>query len=412
MQTQEVIKVALKSLLDHKLRLILTMLGIIFGVAAVIAMLSIGEGAKRDALEKYKDLGVNNIIIRDKKLDDKQLEEVRARFSPGLSMTDANAIKDIVPNVVDVAPQAEKESEATYTDKSGKVTLIGITPSYQNILNYKVDKGSFINDDQYQRNLKVCILGSGIAKRLFLLGDPVGKLVKIEDQWLEVIGVLETKALFTETVGELASRDLNVDVYIPLTTFTKRIPTSNVLASELKQITVSLESSENISETATIIKNLIDRHHYKTEDYDIIIPLELLKQEEQERRRYNTLLGSIAAISLLVGGIGIMNIMLATVMERTREIGVRRAIGAKRKNIVQQFLLEAVAISVTGGLIGVVLGIASSLVISIFSDTKTLLTLYSVVIAFLFSVIVGISFGLFPARQAAKLNPIDSIRYE
>jgi putative ABC transport system permease protein len=412
MNPNEIVIVALKSLLDHKLRLLLTMLGIIFGVAAVIAMLSIGEGAKRDALEKYKDLGVNNIIIRDKKMDDRQLEEVRAKFSQGLSLVDANAIMEVVPDVVDVAPQAEKETEAAYNDKSGKVTVIGITPAYQNILNYKVEKGSFINDDHYQRNLKVCVLGSGIAKRLFLLGDPLGKMIKLDDQWLEVIGILENKALFTETVGELASRDLNNDIYIPLSTFTKRIASNNVLESELKQITISLKGSENINETATIIKNLIDRHHYKNEDFDIIIPFELLKQEEQERQRYNMLLGSIAAISLLVGGIGIMNIMLATVMERTREIGVRRAIGAKRKNIVQQFLMEAIAISVTGGLIGVVIGVLTSLTISFFSDTKTLLTLYSILVAFLFSVIVGVSFGLFPAKQAAKLNPIDSIRYE
>jgi putative ABC transport system permease protein len=412
METREILIVALKSLFDHKLRLLLTMLGIIFGVAAVITMLSIGEGAKRDALEKYKDLGVNNIIIRDKKLDDRQLEEVRAKFSQGLSLVDANSIKEVVPGVVDVAPQAEKETDAAFNDKSGKITLIGITPSYKNILNYKIEKGNFLNDDHYNQKLKVCVLGSGIAKRLFLMGDPVGKLIKIDDQWIEVIGVLESKALFTETVGELASRDLNNDVYIPLSTFNNRISGDNQLYSELKQITVSLESSDNISESATIIKNLVDRHHYRNDDYDIIIPLELLKQEEAERQRYNALLASIAAISLLVGGIGIMNIMLATVMERTREIGVRRAIGAKQMNIVHQFLLEAVAISITGGLIGVVLGIATSLAISFLTDTKTLITLYSIFIAFFFSVVVGISFGLFPARQAAKLNPIDSIRYE
>lgn len=412
MLAQETIKVAIKSLFDHKLRLLLTMLGIIFGVGAVITMLSIGEGAKRDALEKYKDLGVNNIIIRDKKLDDRQLEEVRAKFSPGLNLVDANAIKEVVPGVMDVAPQSEKETEASYNDKSGKVTVIGITPSFKNILNYTVDKGSFINEDHYQRNLKVCVLGSGIAKQLFVLGNPIGKQIKFDDQWFEVIGVLESKALFTETVGELASRDLNNDIYIPLSTFIRRIPATNVLASELKQITVSLENSENISEVASIVKSLVDRHHYKNDDYDIIIPYELLKQEEQERRRYNILLGSIAAISLLVGGIGIMNIMLATVLERTREIGIRRAIGAKKKNIIQQFLLEAIAISITGGLIGVIMGIGASLIISFFSTNHTLITFYSLLIAFGFSVIVGVSFGLFPAQQAAKLNPIDSIRYE
>ena len=386
------------------------MLGIIFGVAAVITMLSIGEGAKKDALEKYKDLGVNNIIIRDKKLDDKQLEEVRSKFSQGLSMADVNSLKEIVPGVVDVAPQSEKETDANYSDRANKITLIGITPSFKEILNYAVSKGTFINDDSYQRNLKVCVLGNAVAKRLFLLEDPIGKQIKVDDQWLEVCGVLEPRSVFTETVGELASRDLNNDVYIPLTTFNKRFSKKSILTSDVSQITVSLKNSDNLGETADIIRSLIDRHHNKNEDFDIIIPYQLLKEEEKERQRYNTLLGSIAAISLLVGGIGIMNIMLATVMERTREIGVRRAIGAKRKNIIQQFLIEAVAISVTGGLIGVVLGVGTSLSISLLSDTKTLLTLYSILIAFLFSVLVGIGFGIFPAQQAAKLDPIESIR--
>ena len=412
MQASENVNVAIKSLLDHKLRLLLTMLGIIFGVAAVIAMLSIGEGAKKDALEKYKDLGVNNVIIRDKKLNDKELEEVRSKFSPGLSIIDANAIKEVVPGVVDVAPQTERETDAFYSDRTGKVNAIGITPSYQKILNYTLDKGIFINEDHCLRQLRVCVLGNAIARRLFLMGDPIGKQIKINDQWLEVIGVLENKSLFTETVGELASRDLNTDIYIPLTTFNKRFAKTNLLESELKQITVSLTSSDNIAENAEIIKNLIDRHHFKNEDYSIIIPYQLLKEEENERRRYNALIGSIAAISLIVGGIGIMNIMLATVRERTREIGIRRAIGARRVNIMQQFLVEAMAISITGGLIGVFLGIFTSLSISFFSDTKTLITLYSILIAFLFSAIVGISFGIFPARQAANLSVIDSLRYE
>jgi putative ABC transport system permease protein len=245
-----------------------------------------------------------------------------------------------------------------------------------------------------------------------LLDNPIGKQVKVDDQWLEVIGVLNSRSVFTETVGELASRDLNNDIYIPLTTFNKRFSKKNLLESEVNQITINLSSSNNIGEIADIVRNLIDRHHYKNEDYDIIIPYQLLKEEEKERQRYNVLIASIAAISLLVGGIGIMNIMLATVLERTREIGIRRAIGAKQKNIIQQFLIEAVAISITGGIIGVILGVLTSVTIGFLSDTKTLITLYSVLVAFLFSVIVGISFGIFPARKAAQLSPIESIRHE
>ncbi len=412
MHLEENIRVSLNGLTDHKLRTFLTMLGIIFGVAAVISMLSIGEGAKRQALAKYKDLGVNNIIIRDKNLSDEQLQEVRAKFSPGLSMTDALAIKEVIPLVEFVVPQSEKASEAKYHDKSCKATVIGITPESKEILNYSAAKGTFINEDHYERHLKVCVLGASIAKVLYPFEDPIGKLVKIEDQWLEVVGVMENKSLFTETVGELASRDLNNDVYIPLSTFKKRFASKNILSSELKQITVKVNNSENLQEVADLIRRIIDRHHFKNEDYSLIIPYELLKQEEKERKAYNFLLGSIAAISLLVGGIGIMNIMLASILERTREIGVRRAIGAKKKDIQDQFLTEAVVISFSGGIIGVVLGLTISLVINLLTDVQTNVTFFSVFIAFMVSVIVGIVFGYLPARNAANLNPIESIRYE
>lgn len=412
MQFEENIQVAIRGLLDHKFRSFLTMLGIIFGVASVIAMLSIGEGAKRESIAKYQDLGVTNIIVRDKDFSDQELEEVRAKFSQGLSITDANVIKEIIPGVVEVAPQAEKDSEVKYADKSAKSRIVGITPEYIKILNYQTDKGDFINADHYLRNLKVCVLGAGILKTLFKNEDPIGKMVKIDDQWLEVVGVLKSKALFTETVGELASRDLNNDVYVPLTTYNKRFVPENALQSEIKQITIKVASSDKLIETSTLITSILDRHHFNNKDYSIVIPYELLKQEEKERRIYNFLLGAIAAISLIVGGIGIMNIMLATVMERTREIGIRRAIGARKADIMSQFVTEAVAISITGGIIGVFLGVSLSLTISLFTDVHTFIRLYSVFLAFGFSVLVGISFGYLPAKNAANLKPIESIRYE
>lgn len=412
MQFEENIRVALRGLIEHKFRSFLTMLGIIFGVASVIAMLSIGEGAKRQAIAKYQELGVNNIIVRDKDLTDSELEEMRAKFSQGLSLTDANVIKDIVPGVENVAPQAERSSEIKFSDKSVKSTVIGITPSFIEILNYEADKGTFINSDHYNRSLKVCVLGAGVVKTLFQSQDPLGKMVKVEDQWLEVVGVMKTKALFTETVGELASRDLNNDVYVPLSTFLKRFELDNRMASQIKQITVKVKSSDQLVETAGLIRSIVSRHHYNNDDFNIVIPYELLKQEEKERRIYNILLGAIAAISLVVGGIGIMNIMLATVMERTREIGIRRAIGARKSDIMSQFVTEAVAISITGGIIGVIVGVSLSLGISLITDVSTFIRLYSIFVAFGFSVLVGISFGYLPAKSAANLKPIESIRYE
>jgi putative ABC transport system permease protein len=412
MQLEESIRVALNGLIEHKFRSFLTMLGIIFGVASVIAMLSIGEGAKREAIAKYQDLGVNNIIVREKKLSDEELEEVRAKFSQGLSLNDAKVIKDIVPGVLHVASQSELETEVKYTDKSSKSTVIGITPDYGDMLNLELESGTFINEDYYKHNLKVCVLGAGIAKSLFRNQNPLDKMVKVDDQWFEVVGVLKSKALFTETVGELASRDLNTDVYIPLTSMLNRFSQENVLTSEIQQITIQVENSGKLLETSEVVKGILQRHHFNNDDYSIVIPYELMKQEEKERQIYNFLLGAIAAISLLVGGIGIMNIMLATVMERTREIGIRRAIGARKSDIMGQFVSEAVAISITGGLIGVILGISLSLLISVFTDVNTFIRLYSVIVAFGFSVIVGISFGYLPAKNAANLKPIDSIRYE
>ncbi len=412
MEFKENLNIAALGLIDHKFRSFLTMLGIIFGTASVITMVSIGEGAKKQAIAKYKDLGISNVIIREKDMTDTELEQVRMKFSQGLSTRDAEVIRQIVPGVVDVAPQTEKKVEARYADKSSKATVIGITPTIVNILNYQTASGIFINDDHYNRQLKVCILGSSISRELFGYENPVGQNVKLDDQWFEVVGIMQTKALFTETVGELASRDLNNDIYIPLSTFNKRIAKENPFSSEIKQLTVKLENSDVLVQSAAVIRNILNRHHFNTNDFSIIIPYELMKQQEKETRIYNLLLASIAAISLIVGGIGIMNIMLASVLERTNEIGIRRAIGGRKSDIMNQFVTEAVALSITGGIIGVILGISLSLIISLVTEVQTSLTLYSIFIAFGFSVIVGIGFGYLPAKKAADLKPIESIRHE
>ncbi|MCK9180247.1 MAG: ABC transporter permease [Bacteroides sp.] len=411
MHFRENIQLAISGLADHKFRSFLTMLGIIFGVASVIAMLSIGEGAKREAIAKYQDLGVNNIIIREKKLSDSEQEEVRAKFSPGLTLQDAEVIEEIVPGVSYIAAQAELNTDVKFHDKTVKSTVIGVTPTYLNMMNYVIEKGDYISPLQYDNRLKVCVIGKGVAQSLFQKENPIGQMIKIEDQWLEIIGVLESKTLFTETVGELAARDLNTDVFIPLTTFLNRFP-RKVLENEIQQITVQIDNSGRLVESSKLINEILQRHHFKNEDYGIVIPYELLKQEEKERQIYNFLLGAIAAISLIVGGIGIMNIMLANVTERTREIGIRRSIGARKSDIMSQFVTEAVVISITGGIIGVILGVTLSLFVNVFTDVSTYIKAYSIFIAFAFSVVVGIGFGYLPAKNAANLEPVDSLRYE
>ena len=406
MHYSENINIARLGLID------LTKLGIIFGTASVIAMVSIGEGAKKQAISKYQDLGISNIIVRDKDLSDTELEAVRMKFSQGLSMRDAEVIREVVPGVTDIAPQSETKIDARYADKSAKATVIGITPSILNMLNYHIEKGGFINEDHYDRQLKVCMLGFSISKDLFGYNDPIGLSVKLGDQWFEIIGVLQNRSLFTETVGELAARDLNNDIYIPLSTFNKRIPRENRFSSEIKQLTVKLDNSGHLLESAAVIRSILNRHHFNNDDYSIVVPYELLKQEEKERRIYNLLLASIAAISLIVGGIGIMNIMLASVLERTNEIGIRRAIGGRKSDIMSQFITEAVVLSISGGIIGVILGVSLSVGISLLTAVKTNITFYSIIIAFGFSVIVGITFGYLPAKNAANLKPIESIRHE
>ena len=412
MEAREYLRMALEGLTDHKLRSFLTMLGIILGVASVIAMLAIGEGAKREALEKFKILGVNNIIVRDKALSDQELEEVRAKFSPGLSLKDADAIQAIIPTVENVAPQAELEIEARYEDKSAKATLVGITPVVLKILNYELELGTLLTESHYQREMRVCLLGAEVAKSLFTTENPLGKRVKLEDQWFQVQGVMVSRSLYTETVGELAARNLNQDIYIPLSSFLRRFTKEELLASQIDQLTVKVNESSRLVETGAIIRRILNRRHYRNKDFDIVIPYELLKQEEKERRIYNLVLGSIAAISLLVGGIGIMNIMLATVLERTREIGVRRALGAKRKDILNQFLIEAVGLSLVGGTIGVFLGIAMSGVVSKIGEFGAIVSPFHVLLAFFVATAVGVISGTFPARRAANIDPIEALRYE
>jgi putative ABC transport system permease protein len=412
METKDYISMGLEGLTDHKVRSLLTMLGIILGVASVIAMLSIGEGAKQEALAKFEELGVNNIVVREKTLSDKELDEARAKFSAGLSLADAEAIEQILPTVDRVAPQAELEVEAKFEDKSAKSMLVGVTPELFEILNYKISSGSALSSDQCERGARVCLLGAEVARDLFPMTEPLGRQIKIDDQWFEVTGVIGNRSLYTETVGELAARNLNQDIYIPLPAFLLRFDKEKKLASQIDQFTVRVTDSDYLIESGAVIRRIVERRHHGVKDFDIVIPYELLKQEEKEARIFNLVLGSIAAISLLVGGIGIMNIMLATVLERTREIGIRRSLGAKRHDIQIQFLLESVGLSLVGGLIGIALGIVLSLIVGNIGDFNSIVSPYHVLLAFFVSGGVGVVSGTVPARRAAAIDPIEALRYE
>jgi len=387
------------------------MLGIIFGVSAVIAMLSIGEGAKQEALEQIELMGMNNILIQDFQLETEDLASIRTNFSRGLTYEDARSIGDICPLIDYATPQKEFNLSISYKDKVTMSTVVGTTPEYGEVLNFPVSKGSFITYYDVANRNRVCVLGGGIKKDLFGFEDPIRKKIKVEDLWFTVIGVMIDKDIPGGKQGSIKTRNLNQDIYIPITASFKRF-VNDQFASEIDQVTARVVNSEKITEAANIIRNIINRRHNGVPDFQIIIPEALLRQSQETQRIFNIVMGAIAGISLLVGGIGIMNIMLASILERTREIGVRRAVGATRMDILGQFIIEAVLISFSGGIIGIILGYGLTIAIAFYADWKTIVSFYMLMLAFGVSVTVGLIFGILPARKAALLDPIDSLRYE
>src|SRR6266542_1987703 len=396
--TSEIIVTALGNLAARKLRTALTMLGMVFGVGAVIAMLSIGAGGEQKALESIGRLGLQNVLVKAKEVKPEDRQELRKK-SLGVSLRDGEAIAEAVPNVERVLPRVEvKAYKSLATGGKAKGKVLGLSADYAAVADVPIAEGRFFDKRDQAEHAQVAVVGPTIRRDLFGYGPAIGRQVKINAVWVEVIGILR---------GDGTDKE----IWIPVSTAMRKFD-RDPLDAPVDELVVKVKDGVSTGATAELIRPLLDRLHGGADDYDIVIPEALLEQRRQTQRIFNIVMGSIAGISLLVGGIGIMNIMLASVMERTREIGVRRAIGAKQKNIVQQFLIEAISISVTGGLIGVFLGVSTALSISFFSDTKTLLTLYSILIAFFFSVLVGVGFGIFPAKRAAQLDPIESIRYE
>lgn len=419
----------------HKLRSMLTMLGIIFGVGAVISMLSIGEGARQESLEQIELMGVRNIIIRTNVIDEESTSESEIKTRPmGISLKDADAITSICSFVENAAVSWESRVEARTYFGSAKVSLVGVTTEYSALFNLRMKDGVFFNRYHLVAANNVCVIGHEVKQAIIGFENAVGKYIKLGDQWFRVIGVIEPKKTTAKAAG-LDVRNLNLDVYIPLTTamakfsrqekgtsrrFFRRGMSFAILGSggryidrsSIDQISVQIHSDVSIVEAAAVINNIFKRRHNGQNDVTITIPEELIKQSQKTQRIFNIVMGCIAGISLLVGGIGIMNIMLASVLERTREIGVRRAVGATKKTVIVQFLSEATMLSIAGGILGIALGWGLTQVITAYAGWRTIVDAWSIILAFGVSAMTGILFGYYPAKQAAEKDPIDALRYE
>ena len=398
----------------HKLRSLLTMLGMIFGVAAVIAMLSIGAGAQQQVIAFIEQLGVNNVLIESREAaDDQAFQKVR-KLSAGLNFSDFRTIQANVPGLDKFTARKRFIPSKLMPKPQGDVpTVFGVSPSYATIGALTVTRGRFFTEEEDTAAAAVAVLGQAATAALFGGVDPIGQFVKINGQWFRVIGVAGPQLTVQSEVGGLPATDRNNLIYVPLMAAMLRIEDSGSWRKdEIDAVYLRLKPEESVIATGAIVRGLLDASHRGANDFSVIVPAELLAQQQRTRRLFQIVMVAIASISLLVGGIGIMNIMLASVMERTREIGVRRAVGATRSAIVRQFLVETTMITVTGGLTGTMVGIGLSQMVAYFAGWSTIVTAWSVAVACIISVGVGIVFGLYPATRAAKLDPVRALQYE
>ena len=444
--------IALEAVFANRLRSLLTALGIIFGVAAVIAMLAIGNGAQQEILAQIRLVGVNNIIItplveqtEEEVEESYQTVQEKKRYSPGLTMRDAAAISKIIPGIERLSPEIILD---TYIMKGGvrrSAKLVGVTPDYFSITNFKLAEGSMFGHQHLESGAPVCIIGKSIKARFFPTENPIGKTIKCGVNWLTVIGVLEERLISEKSISSLGIRDYNMDVYAPLQTVLVRYenrdlvteamirrsnprslgrsfggslrnnaptPKENVNYHQIDRLVVQAKETEMLNPTVEVLSRMMQRRHFDVVDFEIKVPELLLKQQQRTNDIFNYVLGAIAGISLLVGGIGIMNIMLASVLERIKEIGLRLSLGAKKTDIITQFLFESIMISITGGIIGVLLGVGLAYVVAEFANIPTIISFSSILLAFGVAATVGLIFGIAPARKAALQDPISSLRYE
>ncbi len=445
------VRIAVVALGHNKLRAGLTSLGILFGVASVIAMLAIGKGAEQEILEQMRLLGSNNIMItplveqKEGNSEDEKDEKAVKKFTPGLTYQDAEAIRRVVPNVETTSGEVVLNTMITREGHRRSGKLVGVDTTYFRLNNLEIAAGSWFTESQVSGGRPVAIIGRGVRSRFFTTEDPIGKPITVGPVWLTVVGVLADRAVSKETSQRLGIRDANMDIYIPihtaLTRFRNRAKvtqrdiemasrtevftpvdqqsseseearTERLNRNQLDKIIVRVSDSRYMASAADMLRRMLTRRHNGVVDFEIVVPEALLQQEQRTKTIFNIVLGAIASISLIVGGIGIMNIMLASVLERIKEIGVRRALGATQKDILFQFLSEAVLISVSGGVAGILVGGGLSLGIEQFAGIKTIVSYLSVFVAFGVSLSVGVLFGIVPAYRAARQDPVVCLRYE
>ncbi len=414
------VRLGIRSLLLHKLRSALTTLGVLFGVSSVVAMLAIGEGASAEAQEQIRRLGSQNVILRSVKPPEDAVSNQDTRvISYGLTRDDLRRVRESVPGVRRVVPLRELPEEVRNGDRAVRPRVLATTPDYLDSTGRVMDEGRWISEVDEQRTTNVCVLGYEVARRLFPFSSPLGERVKIGADYFNVVGTLLPRVRLGDDPAD-AGVDSTGEVFISLTTGQKwfgemlvkqRAGSREMEEVQLHEMIVEVERDVDVPFVAAACRTMLAREHDEL-DYEVVVPLELLMRAEETKRIFNIVLGSIAGISLLVGGIGIMNVMLATVTERTREIGIRRALGAKRRHIVIQFLVECVVLSVGGGLLGIALGIAIPLGVERWADMRTVVTPEAPLLAFAISAGIGVIFGLYPAWRAAHMDPVEALRHE
>ncbi len=420
------VRLGLKSLWLHRLRSLLTVLGIVFGVCSVIAMLAIGEGASYEAQEQIKNLGSQNIILRSIKPPEEQKATDRGSQSYvlqyGLTYQDIHRIQATIPGVTVVVPARVMREYVWNISRRIDCDIMGTVPWYPQMRNQRLMQGRFFTEQEMEGKASVCVIGAEMLPALFPIDTALGAHVRVGSAYYRVIGVMEprSKATKGDEIAEVSKGNAASRMFIPLETaqtrygdilMKRRSGSFEAERIQLHEVTIKVFDRGQVVPVSLAIQDLMERNH-KKKDYDMIVPLELLKRAERTKQIFNIVLGSIAAISLLVGGIGIMNIMLASVTERTREIGIRRALGAKRRDVVVQFLAETVILSGSGGVLGVILGLVIPLSVSYFAGMKTIVTPWSPFLAFSISGLVGIVFGMYPALRAAKMDPVEALRHE